>query len=227
MAEVIKSHTPDTGDVLRARTGEVLTCERRPTPWDGWLWCRDAGGDTGWAPESWLAVEGPSYTLQRDYDATEVSVGPGEKFDVYETYGGWAFGRSSRGFLGWIPEECLAPSPTMVVQAWVHAFNAADAQALADLYHEDAVNHQVAEARVAGRGAIRRAFEEEFATAEMTCIVEHLFEDGAWAILEWRDPLGLRGCGFFHVVDGKIRFQRGYWDKLSFLRQHGLPLPTE
>jgi hypothetical protein len=33
----------------------------------------------------------------------------------------------------------------------------------------------------------------------------------------------LRGCGFFHVRDGKIAFQRGYWDKLSFLRLHGLP----
>jgi hypothetical protein len=56
-------------------------------------------------------------------------------------------------------------------------------------------------------------------------VIENLFEDGEWAILEWRDPLGLRGCGFFQVVDGRIHFQRGYWDKLSFLRMHGLPLP--
>jgi limonene-1,2-epoxide hydrolase len=35
----------------------------------------------------------------------------------------------------------------------------------------------------------------------------------------------LRGCGFFHVVDGKIAFQRGYWDKLSLIRLHGLPHP--
>ena len=40
------------------------------------------------------------------------------------------------------------------------------------------------------------------------------------------DPLGLRGCGFFRIRDGRIVFQRGYWDKLTFLRQHGLPLPT-
>ncbi len=45
-------------------------------------------------------------------------------------------------------------------------------------------------------------------------VEENLFEDGQWAILEWRDPLGLRGCGFFQVTDGKILFQRGYWDKL-------------
>ena len=49
-------------------------------------------------------------------------------------------------------------------------------------------------------------------------------EDGEWAIMEWKDSLGLRGCGFFHVKDNKIVFQRGYWDKLSFLKQHNLPI---
>jgi hypothetical protein len=68
-------------------------------------------------------------------------------------------------------------------------------------------------------------FRADFAVPEMVCIPENLFEDGEWAILEWRAPLGLRGCGFFHITDGKIKFQRGYWDKLSFLRQHGLPIP--
>ena len=116
-------------------------------------------------------------------------------------------------------------TPRAVVEAWVAAFNRGDADALAALYAEDAVNHQVAEAPVTGRAAIHAMFAAEFAAAEMTCIVENLFEDGAWAILEWRDPVGLRGCGFFQIVDGMIQFQRGYWDKLSFLRLHGLPLP--
>jgi limonene-1,2-epoxide hydrolase len=116
--------------------------------------------------------------------------------------------------------------PKQLVQAWVEAFNRADADALAAFYSEDAINHQVAEQPVEGRDAIRRMFAEGFAAAKMVCIVENLFEDGEWAILEWRDPLGLRGCGFFRVKDGKIVFQRGYWDKLTFLSLHGLPLPT-
>ncbi len=88
-------------------------------------------------------------------------------------------------------------TPKSVVQAWVRAFNDADVEALAALYSVDAVNHQVAECPVEGQDAIRRMFEAEFNSAEMTCIVENLFEDGDWAILEWQDPLGLRGCGFF------------------------------
>lgn len=63
-------------------------------------------------------------------------------------------------------------------------------------------------------------FADEFGMAEMVCIPENIFEDGEWAILEWKDPLGLRGFGFFHVTDDKIVFQRGYWDKLSFLKLH-------
>jgi len=115
--------------------------------------------------------------------------------------------------------------PKEVVGAWVEAFNRADVEALTNFYREDAINHQVAEKPIEGRQAIRERLASEFAAAKMVCIVEHIFEDGEWAILEWRDPKGLRGCGFFHVVDDKIAFQRGYWDKLTFLRLYGLPLP--
>lgn len=95
------------------------------------------------------------------------------------------------------------------------------------MYTPDAINHQVAEAPVQGRENIRAMFAREFAAAKMVCLVENIFEDGQWGILEWRDPQGLRGCGFFRFEDGLIAFQRGYWDKLSFLRLHGLPLPKE
>jgi limonene-1,2-epoxide hydrolase len=98
---------------------------------------------------------------------------------------------------------------------------------MAGFYTEDAVNHQVALAPVEGRSAIRQMFARDFARAKMVCIPENIFEDGAWAILEWRDPVGLRGCGFFKIENGKVVFQRGYWDKLSFLKAHGLPLENQ
>ena len=115
--------------------------------------------------------------------------------------------------------------PKKIVESWVEAFNNGDADAIAEFYAGNAINHQVAETPIEGKAAIRDMFAREFAQAGMTCLVENLFEDGEWAILEWKDPLGLRGCGFFHVQNGKIVFQRGYWDKLSFLRMHDLPIP--
>ena len=115
-------------------------------------------------------------------------------------------------------------TPKQLVETWVERFNAGDAAGLAALYHDDAINHQVTQEPIRGRDAIRAMFDREFAAAEMVCIVEAIHEAGDVAALEWRDPLGLRGCGFFTVRDGRIAFQRGYWDKLSFLKLHGLPI---
>ena len=115
-------------------------------------------------------------------------------------------------------------SPRQVVERWIERFNAGDAEGLSQLYHADAVNHQVTQEPIVGRDAIRAMFKREFAGADMVCIPEAIHEAGDVVALEWRDPLGLRGCGFFTIRDGVIHFQRGYWDKLSFLRMHGLTI---
>ena len=114
-----------------------------------------------------------------------------------------------------------------IIEEWIKLFNNGNSEEIAELYHEDAINHQVANEPIEGKALIKEMFSSEFASADMTCIVENIFEDGEWVILEWKDPLGLRGCGFFHIVDGKIKFQRGYWDKLSFLNLHNLAIPTQ
>ncbi len=116
-------------------------------------------------------------------------------------------------------------SPKQLVQEWVSRFNEADVDGLASLYAVNATNHQVVMKPLLGREAIRQMFRTEFGRAEMTCIVENIFEDGEWAILEWRDPNGLRGCGFFQVQGSEIIFQRGYFDQLSFFRLQCIPVP--
>ena len=116
--------------------------------------------------------------------------------------------------------------PKEVIQLWVQAFNEGDADKIATFYAHHAVNHQVANEPVEGKEAIREMFVAEFSSAEMVCIDENIFQDGDWAILEWKDPIGLRGCGFFNIENDLIVFQRGYWDKLSFLRAHDLPMPS-
>ena len=117
--------------------------------------------------------------------------------------------------------------PKELIELWVQAFNEGDADKIASFYADSAINHQVANEPVEGKAAIHAMFAKEFADADMVCLIENIFEDGEWVILEWRDPLNLRGCGFFKIVDGLIVFQRGYWDKLSFLRAHSLPIPLQ
>ena len=114
----------------------------------------------------------------------------------------------------------------LIIQ-WVEAFNKKDADLIAELYADNAVNYQVPNGPVEGKKAIKDMFSDEFSQLDMVCIIENIFEDGDWVILEWKDPLGLRGCGFFNIQNERIIFQRGYWDKLSFLRIHDLPVPSE
>lgn len=83
-------------------------------------------------------------------------------------------------------------TPKEILQEWIDCFNAADAVALANLYAQDAINHQVANTPVIGKTAIHKMFVNEFATSKMVCIVEHIFEDGEWAI-SWNGKIR-SGC---------------------------------
>jgi hypothetical protein len=46
-------------------------------------------------------------------------------------------------------------------------------------------------------------------------------------IAAWVDAFNRKDVEALAVVNGHIVFQRGYWDKLTFLRQHELPLPRD
>ena len=110
-------------------------------------------------------------------------------------------------------------TPKEILQRWVICFNLKDVEGLGELYAEQCANHQTPNGIVTGKHNIKQMFKEEFEKFEMVCIVENIFEDGNVGILEWKDPKGLRGCGFFWMENDKIVYQRGYWDKLSFMEQ--------
>ncbi len=127
-----------------------------------------------------------------------------------------------------------------LLQNWIDAFQRWDGEAVAACYAEDAVNFQVMtgkpdvgiEAIRAGNDAFFAAFPDAWSR------VENLIGDGDWAAWEWggggtwtgefmgQQPTGnsfeIRGCGFFQFRDGKIIYQRGYWDKETWFSQIGL-----
>ena len=110
-------------------------------------------------------------------------------------------------------------TPKEILQKWVECFNRYDYEGLGELYAENCINHQTPNGFTEGRVNIRNMFKDEFEKFEMVCIVENIFEDGNVGMLEWKDPKGLRGCGFFWIENDKIVYQRGYWDKLSFMEK--------
>jgi hypothetical protein len=106
------------------------------------------------------------------------------------------------------------------IETWVERFNAGDAAGISALYAEDAVNHQIPLTPVIGRAAIEEFHRDTFEGGPLTCTPVNLVVDGDWAALEWIDPDGFRGCGFFHVRDGLIVHQRGYWDSAQLNEIH-------
>lgn len=129
-----------------------------------------------------------------------------------------------------------------LLEKWIAAFQAIDVEAVVARYAEDAVNFQIATGEPAvGIEKIRADTEEFFkGFPDAWSRVENLMGDGDWAAWEWigggtftgefygNRPTGkafeIRGCGFFNFRDAKIVLQRGYWDKLSWFKQIGLPV---
>ena len=113
-------------------------------------------------------------------------------------------------------------TPKEIIMKYVEAFNHADIDMLTELYADDAVNHQVVTDPIVGKDAIGSMLRDEFAKTPMVCIVENMITQDDWVVLEWKEPKGFRGCEVFQVIDGKIKLQRGYYDVLSFRKEHGL-----
>ncbi len=92
--------------------------------------------------------------------------------------------------------------PAETIAAFVELFNLADANGLADLYHEDAVNYQVPNETYCGKGCnSKRCSKKEFAAAKNGfALSKNIFQDGEWGYpgmekIRW----GLRGLWIFFM----------------------------
>lgn len=106
---VIQPHQTFDQEALQALAGAKLRFERKPTKWAGWLWCTDAAGKSGWAPESWVAIDGDTCTLLRNYSAAELTLNIGDYVDGDIIESGWIWVQNRNGDSGWVPLECLSP----------------------------------------------------------------------------------------------------------------------
>jgi hypothetical protein len=116
-------------------------------------------------------------------------------------------------------------SPKSIITQWVEFFNAGDASALSALYHSSAVKEFATGKKIDGQKNIGETYKQEFSGVKMVCIVDRILVSDDMVTLEWKDPFGLRGCSIFDIVDEVIMHERVYFDELSFLRAHKLPLP--
>ena len=127
-----------------------------------------------------------------------------------------------------------------VITKWVAAANAQDAESIAALYSPHARLLYAWGELLDGRPSINEHFKGFFRafpdwSKEPYSLIQGHHD---WGVLEWQaqasflgpyqqtEPTGrsfrLRGCGIFHVVDGRIRLHRRYLDRRDWFQQMGL-----
>ncbi|MGH2561161.1 MAG: ester cyclase [Thermomicrobiales bacterium] len=139
--------------------------------------------------------------------------------------------------------EAAADLPP-VMQEYIAAWDALDADRLAATYAEDAVSENMATGFVLeGREAIRAYYTALFAGFEdLSVPTTNAFATGGWAAAEWTfsgrhtgqvpgwpppsgNPVTLRGVGILALADGQIRGGRDYFDAYGLLVQLGVVPP--
>jgi hypothetical protein len=111
MATVTKGHPGGGPHPIRFGIGEILRWERRATEWEGWLWCTDSKGVSGWVPEKYVElIDSTNCQTLRQYDATELAVKQGDSVNVQFAESGWVWCTTSDGREGWVPESHVTRS---------------------------------------------------------------------------------------------------------------------
>ena len=104
-AKVVEEHAPVHEDVLVAKAGDVVQLGREDDAWPGWVWCTAENGVASWVPEPYLAREGENGRLLVDYEATELTVSPGDRLALDHEVNGWWWATAVDGAQGWVPAE--------------------------------------------------------------------------------------------------------------------------
>ena len=106
-AKVKANYTASSLDPLFIMKGESLVVTHESEEWPGWIWCINNEGKGGWAPVSYLEIDGKSAVAGRDYDATELTVRSGDELKVLDEERGWCWCVNGDDKKGWVPTENL------------------------------------------------------------------------------------------------------------------------
>ena len=102
---------------IRLAAGEQVSLGGGDDEFPGWIWTIRGDGQCGWAPVpiferaySESTTDTQAAKTNRDYDATELDVEPGDPVRVLELLGGWARVEAqphAYPTVGWVPQACL------------------------------------------------------------------------------------------------------------------------
>jgi len=104
---VIKAYNSAYPNPLRLRQNDQLRLGEKESEWPGWLWCTDQNSNSGWVPENYVRIAGDKGVMTCDYDATELTVQPGDQVTIIKEESGWYWCMDKSPRYGWLPKEYL------------------------------------------------------------------------------------------------------------------------
>ncbi len=103
---VTKEYRSPYPDPIVFRKGEEVKIgqEFNEDPdWENWVWCEGKNDQKAWTPKQYIDFNGVKGTLNREYNAMELSVKTGEELTVYEIVNGFGMAEKPDGKRGWVP----------------------------------------------------------------------------------------------------------------------------
>jgi hypothetical protein len=105
---VVRPYARPYPDPITVRAGaRVVPDFGRETDIEGWVWCIGGDGRGGWTPRAWLSQEDGVWRIDRDFNAIELTIAPGELLDVLEEESGFYRVARAGGETGWVPVDCV------------------------------------------------------------------------------------------------------------------------
>ena len=102
--KVIREHISEFPKPLKLRKGDIVAIDPSKDKYTGWKFGKIKDNE-GWIPEAYLDINVKLCKLNRDYDATELSLKEGQILEVFYEECGWFWGKTEDGKYGWYPKE--------------------------------------------------------------------------------------------------------------------------
>ena len=102
--KVIRTYTSEFPNPLKLKKGDIVIIDHSKDKHLGWKFCK-TNKNEGWIPKTYLNITGKSAKLNRDYDATELSLKEGQMLEVLCEESGWFWCKTEDSKYGWYPKE--------------------------------------------------------------------------------------------------------------------------
>lgn len=103
---VIADYQAPYPDPIQAEAGDVVVIDfGKKTEIQGWLWCANSAGKSGWVPINYIEIRGNQGTMLCNYNAIELTIRAGEKLTVHKEQSGFYWATNQSGKQGWVPVD--------------------------------------------------------------------------------------------------------------------------